>query len=388
MSRRSLWLAGAALVLGAIVTPAQAVAQADDRWLPFEGCWRPSEATNANVCIVGDGQGARVIELSNGVITRESRLIADGRARPVSQEGCTGTESVRWSAGGTRLYSSTQMTCGSRIPRNTTGMFAVLSGREWVSIQAVAVDNEAATRVVRYQEDLALANVPESILAPLRQNRLARETARMAAATPLTLGDVKEAAGEVHGRAVEALLFERKQTFELSGKKLVKLADEGVPTYLIDALVAVSHPNVFAVRDTRATPVGEERDTRAYSIGSAYCDDLWYNRYDRFCDTYYNGYSRFSAFGYGSPYGYGRYGYYSPPRIIYINDGNVDTPAHGSVTRRGYSNNSSGSSSTGRSSSVSSGSSSSGTARSSGSSGSSSSGGGDRGTAKPRGGTK
>ena len=387
MGMRS-WLAGAALVLGAAASPALAAAPADDNWLPFEGCWRPADSTGTLVCVVGDAEGVRIVEIANGAITRDSRMVADGRARPVSQEGCSGSESVRWSAKGNRLYTSTQMTCGAQIPRNTTGMFALLSAREWVSIQAIAVDNEAATRVVRYTFVDAPANVPESIIAAHRENRLARETARMHAAAALTIEDVAEASKQVHGRAVEALLLERKQAFDLSGKKLLAMENAGLPSYVIDAMVAVTHPEQFAIREVRVTPTAET-PARAYGMGSRYCDDLWYDRFDRSCYGY--GYSRYSS-SFFSPFNYyGGYGYYSTPRIIYLNGDDTPSVQHGSVTRRGYSNGSS-TGSTGRSSSVasspsrSSGSSSGSSSSSAGSSSSSSGSSSSRGTAKPRGG--
>jgi hypothetical protein len=329
-----------------------------------------------------------LVELSNGSVVRETRMVADGRGRPVSQDGCAGTESMRWSARGSRLYLSTQMTCGEQISRNTTGVFALLSPSEWVSIQAIAVDAEAATRIVRYQLVESPTNVPEAIVSALRQNRLARETARMIGSAKLELTDVSEAAKNVHGRAVEALLFERKQGFDLNGKKLVALADAGVPDYLIDAVVAVSHPQRFAVRDARPTELEQVPGNRRGSNLDRYCDEFWY---DRLCSSSRYGFGNYgySPFGY-SPYGYDRYGFGSPPVVVIIQpDSDEPQWRHGSVSRRGYSSGSS-SSSSGSGRSVSSSGSSSTSSTASGSSSSSGSGSSSssssRGQAKPRGG--
>ncbi len=388
MSKRYLWLVGL-VALGAGAQPAQSTPVVQDGWLPFEGCWRPSEAPAGNLlCIVGDGQGVRVIELTNGSIVREVRMVADGRARPVSQEGCSGEEKASWSSDGHRLYVQTNMKCGEQIPRNSTGLFALVSTREWVSVNAIAVDAEAATRTVRYELVEAPANVPESIVNALRTNRLARETARFAANSPLEMSDLSEAVQHVHGRAVEALLFERKQQFDVNGKRLVALSKTGVPGYLIDAVVAVSYPDRFAVRDARPTELAEPNAPRS-SYRDRYCDD-YYSWYDRFC-------SRYGGYGYGyygSRYGYSPFGYYgygSPPVVVIVNPGdNESIPRHGTVSRRGYSNGTSSTSGTrnvssdSRNTGSSSGSSSS--TSSSGSSSSSSSSSSSRGQAKPRGG--
>lgn len=399
--QKRYWLTGALVAIAVVTGQAQAASTIEDRWLPFEGCWRPSEAPAGSLlCVVAEGAGVRLVEWFNGETVRETRIVADGRARSVSQEGCAGTETARWSADGRRLYLNTAMKCGEQIARNTTGLFAMVSARAWVSIQAIAVDNEAAVRTVRYELVESSANVPESFLSVLRANGLARETARQAANTPLQLGDVSEAARQVHGRAVEALLFERKQTFDLNGKQLLALSNAGVPAYLIDAIVAVSNPQKFAIRDTR--PVQLQGDAPAKRRGFAnddYCDEFWYSRY---CSSLrygsLRGYYGYSPFGYYDPYEH--YGYRTPHVVVIVNPGSDDdVPRHGRVSRNGYSKGrasstdsdsgrrTSGSSGSASSSSTATGSNASGssTTSSAGSSTSSSSA-NDRGKAKPRGG--
>jgi hypothetical protein len=385
-------VAGSVLFVAALTTPAQSTAQADARWLAFEGCWRATQATPGSItCVVAERDGMRVIALNNGNTISETRVTADGQARPVSQEGCSGDESARWSPNGRRVYMSTQMSCGSQIGRNSTGILALVSAREWVSINAISVDNEAAVRTVRYELVDAPTSVPESILTRHRENRLARETARYAASAPLELADVAEASKQVHGRAVEALLFERKQVFNLDGKKLLALSDAGVPGYLIDAVVAVSHPDKFALRETGPVELEEitvPTNRRSSGYGSRYfCDDFDFG-YDRYCSNSM-WYSPYSSFGY-SPFGYGRYGYgyRSNPVIVVVNPNGSEPAPHGRVTRRGYSSGrTTGTSSTVRSassgSSSSPGRSSSGSS-SSGTSSTSSSSSGDRGKAIPK----
>ncbi|MGH7462063.1 MAG: hypothetical protein ACREMA_13715, partial [Longimicrobiales bacterium] len=330
-------LTGAFLGLSVVATRAQAQAQ-DERWLPFEGCWRPVESNAGDLlCVLADGGGVRLVELASGEIVKESRLAADGQSRPVSQEGCAGTESARWSDNSRRVYLNTQMQCGAGIGRNTSGLFALVSPREWVSISAISVDSEAAIRTVRYQLVESPTDIPEPIAASLRANRLARETARHNASASLELTDIVEASRQAHPRAVEALVFERKQVFDLNGSSLLTLVDAGVPSYLINALVAVSNPDRFAVKDARvAEVVDAPRASDRSGYRDRYCDDLdyWYSRY---CYGRY-GYSRF---GYYSPYGYGYHGYRDTPVIVIVQPGSDDdTPVkpQGKATRRGYTN--------------------------------------------------
>jgi hypothetical protein len=413
MHRRSTVI-GLVLSLMAFVLPAWGAAPAEDSWLALQGCWRASDAAPGNLlCIVPAGAGVRMIELANGEIVRESRMVADGRERALSQEDCAGAESVRWSDDGRRVYLNTRMSCGTEIARNSTGLFALISPREWVSIQALEVDQEAAIRSVQYTLVDAPTNVPEWIVSALRSNRLARETARYHASSALALADIQEACQRVHGRAVEALIVARNQSFTLEGKQLLALLDAGVPSYLIDALVAVSNPQRFAVRQTDLATLERHRanDHRAHDdrdYRGRYCDDfdLWYSRY---CDPYY---SRYSTFGTFWRYGHRDYGYRSPPVIVVVDpdrdrDDKKPKP-HGRVTKRGYTNGSSNTSSNTRDTdrsatstresdrsttstrSSSDGSSSSratSSTPSSGSSSSSSSSSSDRGKAKPRGGT-
>jgi hypothetical protein len=409
MSKRILATATVAL-LGLIAASDVSAATGEDRWLPFQGCWRADGAPSTSVlCIVQDGQGVRLIELADGAIARETRMVADGQPRAISQEGCTGTEKGRWSADGRRLYLDTELTCGDQLKRTTVGVFSMISPMEWVSINAVVVDNEAATRTVKYQavetslpEMTSLPGasraVIDGVFAQLRQNRLARETARYAASRPLTLEQVRDASKEVHPRAIEALLLASRQQFDLSGKKLLALADAGVPTYLIDAVVAVSNPDRFEVKDRAATfgeETGEQRTRSAYA--GRYCD-AWDDWYDPWCRGY--GYNRYSPFGY---YGYNNYGYnyygsyyglgFRGAPIIVVRGDDTGQVTRGSVSPRGYtsgSRSSSGSPSASRSgTSGGSSTSSSGGSSSSGSATTSSSGGSSTvtGKAKPRGGS-
>src|SRR5262245_20863633 len=150
------------LALSTFVTPVRGAPAAEDGWLAFQGCWRATDAAPGNLlCIVPAGAGVTMIELDNGDIVRESHMVADARERRVSREDCAGQESVRWSDDGRRVYLNTRMTCGAEIGRNSTGLFALISPREWVSIHAIELEQEAAIRSVRYTLVDSPADVPQ-----------------------------------------------------------------------------------------------------------------------------------------------------------------------------------------------------------------------------------
>jgi hypothetical protein len=273
------WIAGAALVVAALLPSAGSAQAAGDTWLALTGCWHAEGDEAANVlCVVPEGAGVRMVSLVNGVVRSESRIVADGRARQVNQEGCQGNERADWSADRTRLFVHTDQTCGAGLNRKVSGIIALTSPSRWVSVQAVTSGaNQSGSRVVQYTA-VEPTNLPADIAQAFRGNRLTRETARVAASARLDLSDVREAAAKVDPIVVENWLTVSGPTFELDGKKLAALADAGVNPSVIDALVAVSNPEVFDIKGVTAEVVEEgavRREGRdRYGYG---CDpfDLW-----------------------------------------------------------------------------------------------------------------
>jgi hypothetical protein len=161
--------------------------------------------------------------------------------------------------------------------------FAILGANgTWTDIQAVDVSGQQTVRVRSYR----------------RVEEAARLGAGLTQASPLTLDDVKEAAGKVSPRALEAALVETGSSFDLSGKDLLSLQDANVPTSVTDLIVALSYPDRFVVeRAARAdrmppAPLIDE----PFFLGWAFGYPMWSD-----------------AFGFYSPI-YGPYSsyYYSP----------------------------------------------------------------------------
>lgn len=129
-----------------------------------------------------------------------------------------------------------------------------------------------------------------------------------------------------------------------TGYSVARMSDAGVPSDVIDVMVAVTYPQRFHlggppnVRTTEATP---QRVAQAYAPRSRFrgCDPFFW---DPFCYGYGYGY-------YGSNYGYGLYGGYPfyggyggwgyggyTPIVIQVQP-NDNPPEHGRVVRgRGY----------------------------------------------------
>jgi hypothetical protein len=93
-----------------------------------------------------------MVTLVAGKVETESRLIADGQLHPIDQEGCKGTERAVWSADRQRVFVRSDLTCGTTITRKVTGVFALVSAKEWISVQGVTSGTTTGTRMVRYVE--------------------------------------------------------------------------------------------------------------------------------------------------------------------------------------------------------------------------------------------
>ena len=231
----------------------------DPRWLPWIGCWMPSGATEdaaaivrgvQRVCVmpVDGSEGVDVVTVANGEIVSRLRLDASGQRHPVEREGCTGWESVRWSAESERIFLRSELTCSGDITRRSSGILAVVSPSDWVDVQVVSVGDQRSTRILRYRSVADTSAVAREIAAAVRDRELARQTARLAAASSPTIADVVEASREVEPAVVEAWLLQRMPRFTLDGSTLRRLDDARVAGSVIDLVVALASPERFGHR--------------------------------------------------------------------------------------------------------------------------------------------
>jgi hypothetical protein len=321
MTMRTL-LVGASFTIAALslAAPTSAQADGDARWMPFIGCW---EAVGADdqlglLCFDFDGAGVELTNHVAGQAASTEQLVADESQRPVSVEGCEGWESVSFSEDGRRAFTQTEFFCGTEEARTGTGVMTFVAPNQWSDVRVLDVGGEEVAWVQEYRLVGADRLAEQGLTDPAEGLGMAVRSARMAAAAPIDLGDVQEALGRMDDKAVETWIVAQQDQLDPDAADLIGLADAGAPENVIDAVVAVSHPDRFVVE--AAGPIEEvENEPRA----THYRGYMGYNPFygSRLGVRYGYGYG-YSPFGLGySPwaydYGYG-YGYWGsrPGRVI------------------------------------------------------------------------
>jgi len=348
-------LLGGALVLAAASRAAAQDAEPDVRWQGWLGCWEPvgvqamgasGQAGTQLVCVI-PAAGASAVDVAtvtDGKIVARERVDASGERRSNTKDGCTGWERAQWAPDGRRVYVQSEYTCSGELKRSSNGLLAISSTGDWLDVQGVTVGGSTGVRVTRYREASPATTLPREIAAALEGRALAVNTARTAAMAPLTTDDVVEASRHLSPAVVEAWLIERNQGFGLDARQLVGLADAGVPERVIDLMVALSYPRVFAVNPTSREgdfrPNADPRPTPGARGNVATGPFVMLDPY---------GFSRFgySPFGlnYYSPFGSSLYGFgpgfgWYPggsPAVIVRNPTNAEVARRGRVVNgRGY----------------------------------------------------
>jgi hypothetical protein len=207
-------------------------------------------------------------------------VIPDGKDRPITEDGCTGTQRAEWSADGLRLFSRAEMTCKTdQGLRRVSGLALLGANGRWTDVQSVDISGRESFRVRQYRR---------AVGSPAPTPPVATK--------PLTLEDVIEASAKVSPRALEAALVETRASFDLTSKHLLELDAAGVPASVVDLVVALSYPDRFVIErtahvDRAHSPIIDD----PFAVGWGFGPPVW-------SDFYY------------SPYGYGPYSpyYYSP----------------------------------------------------------------------------
>jgi hypothetical protein len=411
-----------AIVLAAASMASAQTRQPDARWRPWLGCWSTvSPSTTQPVCVV-PAPGTSAIDLvvvGDGKISSREHIDASGERRRSERDGCTGWQSARWSADSRRVYLQSEFECPSGQKRTSSGLIAMSSQGEWLDIVGVTLGDNTGVRVLHHRAMGPTPVVPAEIASALEGTAPSfRDAAlRSSVGAPIGTAEIAEAARLLKAQVVEAWLGESGQEFTVDAKRLVALANAGVPERIIDVIVALSYPTAFAVRPSSTAPgllasdeprggdrigdLGGDAGSGCSPFGfSLYgwdaCSPFGYAPYGLPLGYSYSPFGfMYSRYGFGASdfLGYGGYGggwYVAtlPPTIV------LSGGTHGQVVNgRGYVEGSSGATavpiSTGSSSAgSSSGSSSSSSSSGGGSSGSTSapSSGGDSGgrTAQPR----
>jgi hypothetical protein len=338
----------------------------DSRWAAFVGCWEPTDHVKSLVCIVPAGTGAvDLLTIKKGEVTAREHLAATAQRTELNQDDCTGWQTGEWSTTAVRVYLRSTETCAGAIRRDGTAIIAMTGeGKgEWVYIQGVKLgvgSEQTGVRVQRFRNvDADEVLLPDDVKAALAADLVSTMRARAAALAPLAVNDVVEASRAVDQAVVQAWLVERGRAFVIDAKKLVTLADAGVPTPVIDLIVALSYPKAFAINAAarQGERLGRSRNDTTYAATAlAQCASLMPYWFDPYYDPYYDCTGRYSGYGYsGYGYGYG-YGYpydygwsFGGPIIVYNpsgggggGGGGAPRPHGRVVNGQGYSGNSDG----------------------------------------------
>jgi hypothetical protein len=309
-----------------VMAAPQSAAQAPgNRWQPWLGCWSATpprfvdlEAEPQQVCVVPAAGTAAVdvVTVTGSKIVSRERIDPNGEHHPGEREGCTGWDSAVWSADMRRVYLQSEYTCTGGVKRATTGLMASGANGDWLDIVGVGLGDKVGVRVLRHRPSPPLPMLPPEIASAVARD--SREPVALRALLPVGDAEIIEASKHVSGAVIEAWLAENRQKFTMTGKRLTALADAGVEDRVLDVLVALSYPEVFAIKPsptmTGELAIGGGGEPGAvflsaspFLVGGSILDA---------CNPYYTGLSLYGWDG-CSPYGFYGYGYGFPPYGYY-----------------------------------------------------------------------
>ncbi len=343
MKRRAAVLV--TLIVIAAHAPGAAAEPADPRWQPWVGCWMPAAAVGGPLlCVAPAGPAAvDVVSVADGQVARRERIEASGRPQRVERDGCSATETAAWSGDSRRVYITTESTCANGVSRKAARLVAMTAAGEWIDVTGLTTADRTGVSVARYRPVPVDSRVPAAIASSIAGVAAGAGLRAAAGGAPIEAKDVVEASRALPAPVIQAWLTAVKQPFTLDARRLVQLADGGVPAGVIDVMVALSYPDAFVVKPSAPPAMASFYEPDVPLVG-----DLWYGFFPL---TYWSSQFYPGAFrdGYG-PYGFAGYGGYwlegASPVTISIRPGEGQAP-HGQVVNgRGYS---AGSDSSGRS---------------------------------------
>jgi len=361
---KRLFLASAIVLVASSLSAGQNL-QADARWRPWVGCWVPVgpeaitwDPNTRQVCVVPSAgiSAIDIVSVANARIVSREHIEASGDHRKSERDGCTGWESAEWSPDTRRVYLQSEYECAGGVTRRSSGLIAMSLKGEWLNIVGVGVGENAGVRVLRHRRVGVSAALPSEVASALDGTGPLANAARTAAVVaPAGTGDIIEASHHLNAAVVEAWLNEIGQIFTIDAKRLVALADGGVPDRVIDMIVALSYPKAFSVKPSPtslgslATPArgdaGSGFDTIA-GVNSVLDCGLYEYGFSTYgwdpCSTYGSALYGASRYGY-SPYaylsgGYGGWYLATQPTIVLVKPAEDTGSTHGQVINgRGYS---------------------------------------------------
>ena len=241
----------------------------DTRWLPFVGSWRLMLNTintvrtvlNENyVLTIRPEEEGKVVVMESArddAVMFEEKITADGVRHPLDKDGCTGWYSYAWSENGKRLLFDGESSCGDNLGQEISGIMMIDTAGDCVDIKLLKNGEEKAITIRRYQSaDIDLAAPVPAIMSRAFVDR-------GSAAASFSLDEVIELSGKVEPEVLEAALVEMRGSFPINSKQLIRLSDAGVPSQVIDLMVALSFPKKFTVEPAALSWVKSSDSFRA-----------------------------------------------------------------------------------------------------------------------------
>jgi len=298
----------------------QPLVSADSAWLPWLGCWqlveeaRPSAGPLGNqnrsadrvvVCLVpvaGDPSAVEVTTVADGEPVLVETLTADDTERKVEETSCAGWRRSTWSDDRSRLFTRAKLVCDGEESRSVSGVGLMASATTWLDIQMVDSGGREEVTVRRYRRTSESTPV-RATTAPLPTDVLNRAVtaAKLSSTSELGVNDVIEAGLVVDRSVVEAMLIESRASFVLDRRELIRLDNSGVPSEVIDLMVALSFPDEFAVERPPARTASSLNSTGGFVAPfNPYGFNRWYPYYASPFGYYY-GWSPYSSLYYLGP---------------------------------------------------------------------------------------
>lgn len=322
-------IASLAFVPGAL--QAQVTSSAiDARFQPWVGCWRPidtgigleeldSEKQPTRACVVPSTSVTGTVDLvlfyRDSVMSRTAVPIP---GKPIARkiDDCEGTQSAAWVPGNARLVLKAELICDRGVKRLETGLLTMNDAGQWVQLQHLQVGKNEATTVARFRFE-GDSSAPAGIaVGTVRSTR----SLRMAAGGAVEVNDVIELAKLAPPSLTEAWLSDLGQRIDLNAKALVQLADGGVPSRVIDVMVALAHPDKYQIGPAMTGPNGSSQGRAIASLqqGSRGGGSNRLRTRCQYMDDFCYGPGGMGAWGFG--YRYGLYdpwgfGYFNPYRL-------------------------------------------------------------------------
>ncbi len=316
----------------------------DPRWRPFLGCWATFGAgtRGPTVCLLPTDAPERIemVSVSSDSVLSRTIVTSNGVRTAVTRDGCSGWESGTWSDDDRRLFTRAEFSCGGGATQVATGVYSMTTPEAFARIEGVKTKGTARARVVNFVW-VDTVRVPPAVASRLPDFTALRISgSRAEAASDLVLPDVIEATKTVESDVAEAWIANRGQPFAVSARNLRSLRDAGVPSTVIDMVVAVSHPKAFAV--TPGLPPGAsaqaftpgnlsalsfsereayEREIRNLRMRGAFASGFGDPMFNMFGFNQWNNgfFSPFQWNGFGNPYFYN--GGFFNPYNVYGNPG-------------------------------------------------------------------